>query len=88
MSAMFDLIMSRYSSSTGSRHIFSPDFFSDCAEALVEIIVIGEDADVDHAQRDDDSAGQRGGVDQVGRAQLLARNAGRRPAPGGLRRRC
>src|SRR4029077_19933342 len=29
MSAMFDLIISRYSSSTGRRHIFSPDFFSD-----------------------------------------------------------
>src|SRR6516164_3751161 len=27
MSAMFDLIISRYSSSTGSRHIFSPEAF-------------------------------------------------------------
>ena len=52
----------------------APHFFAGLveglAEAVVHGVVVGEDAGVDVAESDDDGAGERGGVDQVGAAEL------------------
>ena len=71
MSAIEELICSRYSSSTGQ----SPEFLAGdgegVGEVLVGIVVVGEDAGVDLTERDGDGSGERGGVDEVGGAELL-----------------
>src|SRR4029077_12211355 len=52
----------------------APEFLSGFvfgfAEAGVELIVVGEDARVYVAERDDHGAGERGAIDQVSAAQL------------------
>ena len=70
MSAMLLLMSSWYSTSTGSRHIFSPARCERAAEALPHGVVVGEDAGVDVTERDHAGAGEGGGVHQVGGAEL------------------
>ena len=52
----------------------APHFFAGfgqrLAEAVVHLVVVGEDAGIDVAQRDHDRAGERGGVDQMSAAEL------------------